>query len=509
MASRSFKSLDPGDIPSLLHVKDLDDSALLPVEVRLNDWLNVTSAPALTRSGIDASADGFYVGWISRGSTVKIFDFRKSRRNRLGIDRRDANQAVQNYFDELSTIECNKLILCISFGKLDGRSKRKCARPLNENFHKALNFPSESGHIVAAGYQGGDIDLWQVSTRTRIISLVDHKGAIHDVQFAPNGSLLLLSCSTDGFLKIWDCQDDGNMLKTLKPLHPAAAGWSPVATWSPDAGLIVGTGNSTLVAWDVADISLQRRKCPILREFRGHQNRVNVCVFSDDGSLLFSGGNDCNLIVWSTGDASILRVFRSVYPCAAPYAVKEINGPLAAFAVLDVAVHPGGDHVTAVCANGFVRVWDVADESDDPLRACFPSKRPAGCVILGPEIAGEADEEEEVSTTTTESKIVVALVDGTVQVFEHPTAEAPPSLQHLARRALRKERFHDRIDDSSKLPTRIKRYLKMEEFKPELRECDCESRNHPARRTTTREGNALASSTLREPPGIADPRGRF
>ena len=30
-----------------------------------------------------------------------VSNWRNSRRNRLGIDRRDANQAVQNYFDEV------------------------------------------------------------------------------------------------------------------------------------------------------------------------------------------------------------------------------------------------------------------------------------------------------------------------------------------------------------------------------------------------------------------------
>ena len=44
-------------------------------------------------------------------------------------------------------------------------------------------------------------------------------GPVRDVRFAPNGSLLLLSSSSDGCLKLWDCQDDGNLLKTLKPLH--------------------------------------------------------------------------------------------------------------------------------------------------------------------------------------------------------------------------------------------------------------------------------------------------
>ena len=42
-------------------------------------------------------------------------------------------------------------------------------------------------------------------------------GPVRDVQFAPDGSLLLLSSSVDGVLKLWDCQDDGNLLKTLTP----------------------------------------------------------------------------------------------------------------------------------------------------------------------------------------------------------------------------------------------------------------------------------------------------
>lgn len=500
MANRSFKSLDAGDIPSLLHVKDLHDTAVLPPQIRINNWFGPTSSPNLSRSGISASPDGFYVGWISRGKSVKILDWRKSKQNRLlrSNDQLDDNEAVQNYLDEVSTIECNKLIRCISFGKLDERSKRECARPLNENFHRVLNFPSETGHIVATGYQGGDIDLWQVSTRTRIISLVDHKGAVRDVQFAPNGSLLLLSSSIDGFIKIWDCQDDGNLLKSLKPI-PQAAGEAPVSAWSADAGLIAGTGNASLVTWDVADISVHRRKCPIVREFRGHHNKINACVFSRDGSILLSGGNDCLLILWSTFDASILRVFRSVYPCADPFTAKEIGGPLEAFAILDIAAHPGGDHVTAVCADGVVRVWGISDESDDPLRACILSKRPVGCVVVCPEKREEEEEE-----TPPESRIVVAAFDGSVQVFEHPTSDMPPTLMHSARRVLRKHRFHEGVD-ALELPTIIKRFLKMEEFKPELRKCDCESKIHKKES----ESNALASSTLHPPPAEPETRGRF
>ena len=104
-ANRSFKSLDGGDIPSLLHVKDLDDTAVLPPQIRINNnWFGPpTSSPNLSRSGFSASPDGFYVGWISRGKSVKILDWRKSIQNRLlrSNDQLDDNEAVQNYLDEV------------------------------------------------------------------------------------------------------------------------------------------------------------------------------------------------------------------------------------------------------------------------------------------------------------------------------------------------------------------------------------------------------------------------
>ena len=264
-----------------------------------------------------------------------------------------------------------------------------------------------------------------------------------------------------------------------------------MCAWSPDARLIAGTGNSTIVTWDVNDISIHHRKCPIFREYHGHQNYVNVCGFSPDGSLMFSGGNDCLLLVWSVVDASILRVFRSVYPCASPFAAKEIGGRLESFAVLDAAFHPRGDHVTAVCANGTVRVWSLIDEADDPLAASLIGNQPAGCVVF--DAVGEAD-----------AKIVVATTDGSILVFVHPRINHPqPSLQHLARKVFRNGRGDVGLD-ALNLPTRIKQFLKMEEFRPETHECDCESRYHHVTL-----GKSGATQIPPVPPVNLDARGRF
>jgi len=489
MALRSFKTLNSSDIPALIQCRELHDSANLPANLRPNNWLGSANAPPLSRSGLTVSPDGVYVAWISRGKCIRILDWKKSQQYHLRGEDVDENAAVQRYLDESTTIEVNKVILSISFGKLDAASRRRCARPLNENFHKVLNFPSDSGHIIAAGYAGGEIDLWQVSTKTRIISLVDHKGPVRDVRFAPNGSLLLLSSSSDGCLKLWDCQDDGNLLKTLKPLHTTHVR-APVFAWSADASSIAGTGNSTIVAWDVADISVDQRKCAVTREFHGHQNFVNVCGFSPDGSLLISGAMDCMLILWSTADASILRIFRTVYPCASPFAAKEIGGRLEAFAILDVTFHPQGDHVTAVCADGTARVWSIVDESDDPLAAALMVNncRPAGCVVFDDPVGAGG-----------EAKIVVATDDGSILSFMHPLTNDPiPSLQHLARRIIRKQR--QRFDANSlNVPTRIRRFLNMKELTPELVECDCESRYHNVKIGRSPITNALVKEATARP----------
>ena len=59
---------------------------------------------------------------------------------------------------------------------------------------------------------------------SELTSQLEFTGPVRDLQFAPNGSLLLLSSAIDGALKIWDCQDDGNLLKTLQPLHQVTTG---------------------------------------------------------------------------------------------------------------------------------------------------------------------------------------------------------------------------------------------------------------------------------------------
>lgn len=42
-----------------------------------------------------------------------------------------------------------------------------------------------------------------------MLNLMDHTDIVRDVTFAPDGSLMLVSASTDKTLRVWDLKDDG------------------------------------------------------------------------------------------------------------------------------------------------------------------------------------------------------------------------------------------------------------------------------------------------------------
>jgi len=71
------------------------------------------------------------------------------------------------------------------------------------------------------------------------LELCDHVATISSLHFAPSPSVLLVSASMDGTLKLWDMSDDGNMIKTLRSNCTAFYG----CRWSPDATALATVGN--------------------------------------------------------------------------------------------------------------------------------------------------------------------------------------------------------------------------------------------------------------------------
>ena len=71
------------------------------------------------------------------------------------------------------------------------------------------------------------------------LELCDHTATITSLSFARHPSVLLVSASMDGTLKLWDMSDDGNMIKTLRTNCTAFYG----CCWSPDSTSLATVGN--------------------------------------------------------------------------------------------------------------------------------------------------------------------------------------------------------------------------------------------------------------------------
>lgn len=74
--------------------------------------------------------------------------------------------------------------------------------------------------------------------------LKDHRDIVKSLDFAPDGSLNLLSASRDGTVKFWDLNDDGNMYKSVR----ANTKWVYDAKWSPKCDKVASVGSDKSVS---------------------------------------------------------------------------------------------------------------------------------------------------------------------------------------------------------------------------------------------------------------------
>lgn len=61
---------------------------------------------------------------------------------------------------------------------------------------------------------------------TLLLNLMDHTDVVRDLTFAPDGSLMLVSASTDKTLRVWDLKDDGTRPTGSRPGPDRVPIWS-------------------------------------------------------------------------------------------------------------------------------------------------------------------------------------------------------------------------------------------------------------------------------------------
>ncbi|XP_039266843.2 WD repeat and SOCS box-containing protein 1-like [Styela clava] len=348
------------------------------------------------------SPDGKLLAWSIAHGFVKVCWF-------APIANRNASEDSLLSNNSELTIDCAKKVVTLKFGPL------RC--DVNENVK----------YLLATGLDCGRIKLWNPFTGEMMYNLSDHHFDVKALSFALLGEPLLISCSLDKTLKVWDLADDGNMTLTITghPLSVFDCAFSPV-----DPSLICSVGKgSCVIIWKLHN----KRHCTKKSQLRGHHNDVVSCSWSPDGALVATASHDTTVIVWDPHISQQIMVLGHVNPLPEPIFAGGANGAWLSC----VCFSPDGSQIATLCEDEKLRVWSLW--TNEPTREKSLNKPGSVCIF-----------------SPNGSSIALGNSAGSVVILDIGLSVMP--LRHLSRLALRTVYNTSELQILS-LPSMIKRYL--------------------------------------------------
>jgi len=362
--------------------------------------------------------------WLCGSSKVLLVPWNRFKNCLLSLDNTD--DEGNEIKGEVVCIDAGTPVNSAGFGC--GTPESELVEPPQRQYWTRFDFSKDL--VFATGHANGRVRIWDVYTGRKLLELMDHKEAVRDLAFAPDGSLRLATASLDHTLKVWDLRDDGNMFKTLKG-HKNEVYW---CCWSPNGRLMAsaGVGKSVLV-WDMVNYQLART-------LNGHQHNVGSCEFSPDGAILATASWDTRVILWDSYTGEVLRTFCHLYPLPRPIFASGANGSW----VRGVTYAKNGCQVATIADDGFIRFWNLLDETVDPV-AIAPGEEEMVCCSFAP--SGRV--------------LAVGTKESRVSFYAAPRAQF--SLKHFARMAVRRHVTTPDVD-RLQLPVPLREYLKYQHW---------------------------------------------
>ncbi|XP_023228174.1 WD repeat and SOCS box-containing protein 1-like isoform X1 [Centruroides sculpturatus] len=289
------------------------------------------------------SPDDTYFAWSCGNRIVVIVPWKYS--SSLSWNEILPTESRHCYLKKPIILDTGYLVWSVAFGVVT------CNRILKDHyiFWKRLCFSQDL--ILVTGHNNGRIRIWDVQTGNLILELVDHRSIVTDLSFSPDGSLILLSASYDGTLKLWDLNDNGNRFGTLsmnnKPIYSCA--------WSPNAKLMISVGmDKVAYIWDMITYCIKLK-------LEGHHYDIVACGFSPDSCLVATASWDTRAILWDAETGLMLKCFGHLYPPPHLIYAGGQNGTW----IRGLSFSPDGSHFATVADDGYLRFWDIFND-DDP-----------------------------------------------------------------------------------------------------------------------------------------------
>jgi WD40 repeat protein len=282
------------------------------------------------------------------------------------------------------------------------------------------------------------ISVWATRDGSELLNFDAKTESLREVRWGPDGQRFA-SGGQDDKIHVWDSAR-GNLLLTIGPVRHSCIAWNPngatiaaidgsgdariidaatgeqVATlktgtlhtaisWSPDGSGIAGPANHHTV------LVASTKSRAVIRELRGHSQRVAAVAWSPDGTRLASASADDSVKIWDLSSSPSytrklrhdisptgkLLLDRGENPAVLSANTSQTTAELTGWPVRIEALawHPDGTHVAAASKDHVITVWHTQTGSKvremrghtTPIRfLCFEPS--------GPRLASGSDDGE-------------------------------------------------------------------------------------------------------------------
>ncbi|WP_416674885.1 WD40 domain-containing protein [Egbenema bharatensis] len=190
----------------------------------------------------------------------------------------------------------------------------QCLRTLSsKDWVRTAQF-SPDGRLFAIGSDDYSVQLWSVSLDDQPFTLTNdsHLDRVRTVAFSPNGKLLA-SSGDDQTIILWDVAQRRSIQRLEGHTDRVRSlSFSPDSQW-----LASGSDDRTVLLWKLDHLTTGQISEPEFvseselkpeQKYTEHTDRVRAVIFSPDGKLLVSGGDDCTIWIRDRQQKSTLRL---------------------------------------------------------------------------------------------------------------------------------------------------------------------------------------------------------
>ncbi|XP_064864568.1 pre-mRNA-processing factor 17-like [Oncorhynchus nerka] len=161
-----------------------------------------------------------------------------------------------------------------------------------------------SGHLLLSCSMDSKVKLWEVYNERRCIrTFIGHSKAVRDICFNNTGSQYM-SAAYDRYLKLWDTETGQCISRFTNRKVPYCVKFNPDE--DKQNLFVAGMSDKKIVQWDV-------RTGEVVQEYDRHLGAVNTITFVDENRRFVSTSDDKSLRVWEW-KTTISRYFFSHVP---------------------------------------------------------------------------------------------------------------------------------------------------------------------------------------------------